>query len=196
MARSKDVFDVAHGILALRLLNTPEGNAALAEIISSREANNGDEVNARCNAIKALGESGDTAYLSMLAPHMESADTCESQAAMIAVATLAKTNAVDQLQAFLQNPSPKLRTNAALALRWTLSPDAVDALIGALRDKDDGVRQQASASLTQLTNHSIASSDQPSRSTLQLEDLWRVWWHDHHDDVELVEAPPDLCRMD
>jgi hypothetical protein len=88
LARSKDVFDVAHGIAALRLLNTTEGNAALAEIVSSREIINPAEVNARCNAIKALGESGDATYLSMLAPYMEHEQTCESEAAMVATARL------------------------------------------------------------------------------------------------------------
>jgi HEAT repeat protein len=196
LARSKDVFDVAHGIAALRLLNTTEGNAALAEIVSSREISNPAEVNARCNAIKALGESGDATYLSMLAPYMEHEQTCESEAAMVATARLGQANAVNRLQSFLQNPSTKLRKNAAFALRWTVAPDAVDALIGALRDKDEAVRQQADASLVQLTGHSVSSADQQSGTPLQLEDSWRVWWRSQSHDANLVAVPPELCRLD
>lgn len=195
LARSKDVFDVAHGIGALRLMNTSEGNAALAEIISSRQVNNRDEENARCNAIKALGESGDASYLSMLAPYMEHGETCESEAAMVATARLGQANAVNRLQSFLQNPNSKLRRNAAFALRWTVAPDAVDALIGALRDKDEAVRQQAETSLNQLTGHSAASADQPSGTPLQLENAWRVW-REKNRDASLVPVPPEFCRLD
>jgi HEAT repeat protein len=72
---------------------------------------------------------------------------------MIAIARLGQSVAVGQLQTFLQSPKPKLRKNAAEALRFTMAPEAVDALIPALRDKDEEVSTQASASVTELTGH-------------------------------------------
>jgi HEAT repeats len=196
LARDKDVFNVQHAIGALQRLNLPEDRAALAEIIASRDARKSpDELIARCNAIYALGESGDAAYASTLEPYMEHDDTCESLSAMRAVATLARSGAVPRLQAFLQGPRSKLRENAARSLRFTVSPEAVDALIGALRDPDETVRHQALAGLTALTGHSFAQAGQASLAPLRLEDLWRAWWHDHRADTVMIEPMPDICRM-
>ena len=195
LAHDPDGFKVEHAVGGLRRLNTPQSSAALADIITTRHLSNDDEITLRCNAIQALGDSGDASYITMLGPYAEHVDTCESEAAMQAIATLGKKTAVRQLQSFLQNPQAKLRENAASALRLTVSPDAVDALIPVLRDKDEAVRLRASTSLVELTAHSVQKPDQPPPSPLQMENLWRVWWQANRQSIKLVEPGPEFCRM-
>ena len=55
---------------------------------------------------------------------------------MTAIAKLGQGSVVSVLQAQLQSPVQKQRWWAIRALRITNSPDAVDAIITALRDKD------------------------------------------------------------
>ena len=152
-------------------MNIPEGRPVLAEIITSRKADDENEQNVRCRAIKALGNSGDASYLHMLTPYADHTTTCESESAMIAIAKLGKGSAVSQLQRFLQSPQVKQRLHAATALHFITSPDAVDALIGALRDKDESVREKAASSLTALTGQSVIRPDAPAPSSLQVESL-------------------------
>jgi len=191
LVHADDAFTVIHAVRGLRLINTPEARATLAQVITTRKADSEDELNARCNAIQGLGISADRSYLTMLAPYAEHVDTCESELATYAIAMLGQSNAVGQLQTYLQSSNPKLRKNAAKALRFTTSPDAVDALIPALRDKDDEVRAQVSASLTNLTGHSIGESSSP----LQAENLWRTWWQSHRD-TKLINPPlDDICHL-
>jgi len=190
LAHADDAFTVLHAVGALNLLNTAAARASLAEVITTRHANGPDEVDARCLAIQGLGRSGDSSYLTVLGPYADHVDTCESEMAMIAIATLGKSAAVGQLQTFLQSSKPTLRKNAAEALRFTTSPEAVDALISALRDKDDEVRTQASTSLTQLTGHTVGASASP----LQAENLWRTWWQSHRD-TKLIDPSEEVCRL-
>ncbi|HZP24436.1 MAG TPA: HEAT repeat domain-containing protein [Terriglobales bacterium] len=191
LAHAEDAFTVLHAVEGLALLDTPEARAALAEVITTRHADGEHDTNARCLAIQALGKSRDSGYLTMLAPYAEHVDTCESETTINAIARLGQANAVGQLQAYLGSPKPKLRKNAAEGLRLTMAPEAVDALISALRDKDEDVRAQVSASLTGLTGHSIGESASP----LQAENLWRSWWQTHRD-IQLLEPPLDnICRL-
>lgn len=195
LAREEDVFYVEHADEALARMNTPEARAMLAEIVTSRKADSPEEQNARCGAIKGLGTSGDASYLPMLVPYTEHTSTCESEFAMVAIAELGKGSAVSQLQNFLHSPQPNQRLYAVEALRLTTSPDAVDALIGALRDKDASVREKAASSLIELTGHSVIRPNQPAFGPIQLENLWRTWWHTHHQDAMLIEPLPEICRM-
>jgi hypothetical protein len=195
LARDEDVFYVIHAEGALERMNTPETRAALAEIITTRKADSADEQNARCGAIKGLGNSGDTSYLPMLAPYAEHTSTCESEFAIYAIAELGKGSSVSQLQSYLHSQQPKQHLYAAEALRYTMSPDAVDALIGALRDKDASVREKAASNLIELTGHSVTKPNQATPGPIQLENLWRSWWHNHHQDATLIDPPPEICRM-
>jgi HEAT repeat protein len=196
LARDADPFIAVHGVGALDRMNTSDARALLAEIIATRKADSPDEQNLRCSAIKALGNSGDASYLQMLAPYAEHANTCESEFAMIAIAKLGRENAVPLLQGFLQSPQVKQRLSAVTALRLTASPDAVDVLIGALRDKDDGVREKAASSLMILTGTSVTTPDNPTPSPLQLESLWLIWWDKHRKEAKLSEPGPEICRME
>jgi hypothetical protein len=195
LARDKDPFKVVHAVGGLDRMNTPEGREMLAEIIASRKADSEEEQTVRCKAIEALGNSGDANYLHMLIPYAEHSSTCESEFAMIAIAKLGKGSVVSQLERFLQNPQVKQRLYAVNALRLTTSPDAVDALIRALRDEDDSVRTKAVSSLIVLTGHSVIEPNQPPPTPLQLEDFWQVWWNSHRKDTKLVEPSPNICRM-
>ncbi len=196
LARDEDPFIAAHGVGALGRMNTPDARALLAEIIATRKAGDPDEQNLRCDAIKALGNSGDASYLQMLAPYTEHANTCESEFAMIASAKLGRDNAVPLLRGFLQNPQVKQRRSAVTALRLTASPDAVDALIGALRDKDDGVRERAASNLILLTGNVVTTPDKPTPNPLELENLWLIWWDKHRKEANLSEPGPEFCRME
>ena len=190
LAHAEDAFTVLHAVGALSLLNSAAARAALAQVITTRHADSPDEIDARCLAIHGLGRSGDSSYLTVLGPYSEHSETCESEMAMIAIATLGESTAVGQLQTFLQSSKPKLRKNAAQALRFTMSPEAVDVLIAMLRDKDEEVRKQAAASLTELTGHSVGDS----RPALQAENLWRTWWQNHRD-TKLIDPPEEICRL-
>ena len=196
LARDEDPFIAEHGVGALQRMNTPESRALLAEIVATRKADTPDDLELRCGAIKALGESGDSNYLQTLTPYMEHVNSCESKFAMIAIAQLGKQNAVPQLQGLLQSAEVKTRLNAVAALRLTAAPGAVDALIGALRDKDEGVRTAAASNLTMLTAYSVISPDQPNPTPLQLENLWLVWWGKHRKDTKLSETRPEVCRVE
>ena len=196
LARDDDPFKVVHAVGGLERINTPDARAVLAEIIASRKAGNSEEQNLRCAAIKVLGNSRDASYLQTLAPYAENANTCESEFAMIAIAKLGKGNAVPLLQGFLQSPQIKQRLYAVTALGLTASPDAVESLIGALRDKDDAVREKAANSLVKITGHSVTTPDQTSPGPLQLESLWLVWWNKNRKETKLAEPEPEICRME
>ena len=196
LARDEDAFYVEHAVGALGRMNTPEARAVLAEVITTRKIEgNDDEQSARCHAIESLGNSGDANYVAMLEPYTAHTSTCESEFAMTAIAKLGKGSVVPQLQSLLQSPVQKQRLNAVRALRITSSPDAVDALIGALRDKDPEVRAQAATALTDLTGHSVIQPGKPQPGPIQLENLWRAWWHNHKQSAKLVDYPGELCRM-
>jgi HEAT repeat protein len=196
LARDQDPFNVEHAVGGLGLMNTPESRAVLAEVINTRKLDGSEaEESSRCHAIEVLGMSGDTSYLAMLLPYVDHTTTCESWAAMLAIARLGKRSVVPQLQAQLRSPDPTQRLHAIEALRITTSPEAVDALIGELRDKDAGVRQKAASNLTDLTGHSVTKLNQAAPSPTQLENLWRTWWHNHRQDTTLNEYPLTICRM-
>ncbi len=196
LAREEDAFYVEHAVGALSRMNTPETRAMLAEIITTRKIDSDSEEAARCHAIEGLGMSGDASYLAMLVPYADHTNTpCEGELAMQAMARLGRGSAVPQLQTYLHSQDPKQRLYAVEALRITSAPEAVDPLIGALRDKDADVRAKAAASLSELTGHSIVKPGQPSPGPIQLENLWRTWWHNHQQTAKMVEYPPMICRM-
>jgi HEAT repeat protein len=114
---------------------------------------------------------------------------------MGAIAKLGKGSIVSLLQAQLQSPVQKQRWWAIRALRITNSPDAVDAIITALRDRDPEIRTQAATSLTELTGHSVTKRGAPSPTPIQLENLWLAWWHTHKNSTTIIEYPGELCRM-
>ena len=115
---------------------------------------------------------------------------------MIASAQLGRDSAVPLLRGFLQSPQVKQRRSAVAALRLTASPDAVDALIGALRDKDDGVRERAASNLIMLTGNAVTTPDKPTPNPLELENLWLIWWDKHRKEANLSEPGPEFCRME
>jgi hypothetical protein len=196
LARDPDPFDVAHAVGGLGRMNTPEARAVLAEVITSRTIEgNDDEQSARCHAMESLGESGDASYVPFLEPYVPRASTCEGLYAMTAIAKLGKGSVVSVLQTQLQSPVQKQRWWAIRALRITGSPEAVDAMIPALRDKAPEIRAHAASELTELTGHSVVKAGAPQPSPTQLENLWRAWWHSHRQSAKLVEYPGELCRM-
>jgi HEAT repeat protein len=122
VARDKDPFIAMHGAGGLERINTSDARALLAEIISTRKGDDQDEQNLRCEAMHALGNSGDASYLQMLSPYTEHANSCESEFAMIAMAKLGREDAVPLLQGLLQSTQVKQRLSAISALRLTASP--------------------------------------------------------------------------
>jgi HEAT repeats len=195
LARDEDAFNVEHAVGGLERLNTPEARALLMEVITSRKITNDSEESARCHAIEALGLSGDTSYFALLLPYVEHTSTCESESATLAVARLGKAAAVPSLRSLMTSQDAKGRLHAVAALRNASSPEAVDALIDALRDQDKQVRDKAAANLIELTGHSVTKPNRPAPSGLQLENLWRAWWYKHRSDTKLAPPYEVLCRM-
>ena len=173
-------------------MNTPEARQVLAEVITTRKLDNDDEQSARCHAIESLGNSGDVSYIAFLEPYVPRTNTCEGLYAMTAIAKLGQGSVVSVLQAQLQSPVEKQRWWAIRALRITNSPDAVDAIITALRDKDPEIRAHAATSLTELTGHSVTSGKQ-LLTPIQLESAWLAWWHDHRHSTKINNYPGELC---
>ena len=195
LARDPDPVDVEHAVAGLGRMNTPEARQVLAEVITTRKIEGSDEQSARCHAIESLGNSGDATYVPFLEPYVPRATTCEGLYAMTAIAKLGKSSVVSLLQTQLQSPVQKQRWWAIRALRITNSPDAVDAIITALRDKDPEIRAHAATSLTELTGHSVTKRGAPSTTPLQLENLWLAWWHNHKNSTVIIDYPGELCHM-
>jgi hypothetical protein len=196
LARDPDPFNVEHAAGGLGRMNTPEARQVLAEVITTRKIEgNDEEQSARCHAIESLGNSGDAAYVPFLEPYVPRANTCEGLYAMTAIAKLGKGSVVSLLQVQLQSPVQKQRWWAIRALRITNSPDAVDAIITALRDKDPEIRAHAATSLTELTGHSVTKPGARSPTPIQLENLWLAWWHNHKNSTSIVQYPGELCHM-
>jgi HEAT repeat protein len=179
LSRDKDPFVVFHAAAALGRINTPETRAALADIITSRESTNEYEMIARIRALEGLGHSGDDSYLSLVSHYMDDSNEHIQLIAMIAVVELGKGPVVPQVQRFLLDPNPVHRKNAAQALRFSTTPEAVGALIGAISDKDTGVKDSALASLAQLTGHSVTEAKEGANDPVQLQDVWRIWWRNN-----------------
>lgn len=193
LARGKDAFAAYHAIAALERMNTPEARAAMADVLTTAQPANNDEVAMRGHALQGLGLSGDASYLTLVARFTEDKNRDLQLAAMVAVAQLGKEAAVPQLQRFFFSDDAVVRKNAAQALRYSPAPEAVDALIGAIPDKDSNVREQALASLVALTGHSLETEGAASPQTLQ--DSWRNWWQANKARVKLTPTPEFICHM-
>src|SRR5262249_18489200 len=150
LARDEDPFNVEHAVGALGRLNTDEARSLLAEILARPDLANDAGRASRCHAIEALGLSGDTTYLSTLLPHVQHTGDCESEAAALAVGRLGGGAAVPDLRTLMSSQKVDDRLHAVAGLRNASSPEAVDALIDALRDKNKGVRAQADANLAEM----------------------------------------------
>jgi hypothetical protein len=194
LAQDKDAFAVIHAVGALERMNTPETRAALADVITKREATSKDEITARIRAIEGLGHCGDTSYQSLVARYMEDKNEYVQLAAMAAVAQLGKASAVPELQHFLSSSDSVTRKNAAYALRFSNTREAVTVLIDSLADKDVAVRERVATSLTELTGHSVEAANGAGASPEELQKSWRGYWRDTKGAPPLPELE-FLCRM-
>jgi hypothetical protein len=154
-----------------------------------------DEVTARMRAIEGLGCSGDSGYESLVGRYMEDRHEYIQLGAMVAIAELGKAAAVRQLQRFFSSSNLVFRKNAAYALSFSLSPEAVEALIDALSDNDLKVRDRASKSLTELTGHTVVDVNGETASPIQLQERWPSWWRDNKDKPPLPDHKEFLCHM-
>ncbi|MFV1964163.1 MAG: HEAT repeat domain-containing protein [Pirellulaceae bacterium] len=108
---------------------------------------------------------------------LRSDDAATRSGAAEALGFMRACEARDDLLARLQDPSPLVRREAALALAWCGDRQAVTPLIDALGDEDWVTRQAAHVSLTNLTGlefpfDSLTERKQRSSQTGQ----WRNWW--------------------
>jgi HEAT repeat protein len=190
ISRSKDAFAVLHAIGALERINTPETRAALADLLTAEEPKSDDEILVRIHAIEALGHNGDATYQTIVGRYLADRDQHIQLNAMAAIAQLGKAEAVPQLQRFFFNPNPVVRKNVAAAMRFSLTPEAVEALINSIPDKDPSVREQILTSLTRLTGYSVANST-PER----VQSAWRAWWRDNKGKLPFPEHLTFLCHL-
>jgi hypothetical protein len=193
LSRDKDAFAVYHAVGALGRMNTPETRAALADVITTREATTDDEIIARIRAIEALGRSGDASYQGLIEHYMKDNNEHIQLAAMVAVAQLGKAEAVPHLQRFFFSADPVTRKNSAYALRFSTSPEAVEALINAIADKDACVRERVLTSLKELTGHSVGDSPR-NGAPEKTQDSWRSWWRANKGKLTLPELE-FVCHM-
>ena len=173
LSREKDPFVAVHAVGALGRMNSPETRAALSDVVTSfAESTAEDRVSARCRAIEALGQSGDASYQGLIEHYVNDKTANIQLAAMIAVAELGKSEAVPLLQRSFFSSDPVTRKNAAYALRFSMTPEAVEVLINAITDKDVSVRDRVLASLEEMTGHSVGIAA-PSE---KVQENWRRWW--------------------
>lgn len=101
----------------------------------------------------------------------------------------------------LDDPSPEVRREVAMALAWCGSRKAVGPLLEALDDRDWATRQAAHVSSTNLTGmefpfDSLASRNERSEQA----DTWRQWWNAVPADrppaevLALLKRPENLAR--
>lgn len=74
-------------------------------------------------------------------------------------------------QALKADASPLVRRKAALSLGSFRSGASIDALIGALADRDRGLREVAAGSLRRLTGEAFRAEPAP----------WQSWWEQNRD---------------
>jgi HEAT repeat protein len=202
LSHDEDPFIVIHAVAALGRINTPETRAALAQIIapgkSGAESAPDKPVTdfgvARIRAIEALGRSGDNNYEGLIERYTDDNNEFVQLAAMVAIAQLGKAEAVPQLQRLLLSADPVTRRNAAYGLRYSTAPDAVEALIGAIPDKNPSVRERVLTSLKEITGQSFGDSATDATSPQKLQNEWRLWWVAHKEKFVIPE-PKFLCDM-
>jgi len=201
LSRDSDPFVVVHAVAALGRLDTPEARAALADVLapgkSPKESAPDTPVTdyglVRIRAIEALGRSGDASYLTLIERYADDANEYVQLGALVAIAQLGKSDAVTQLQRLFLSGDPATRKNAAYALRYSTVPDAVEALIGAITDKDPKVRERVVTSLRELAGHSFGGSE-VVESPEKMQNAWRSWWRTHKNNFIFPELQ-FLCRM-
>ena len=193
VSRSKDAFAVLHAIGALERINTPETRAALGDLLTPEEPTTEDEIMVRVHAIESLGHSGDASYQTSIARYLENKNEHIQLAAMVAIAQLGKAEAVPQLQRFFFSPNPVFRNNVAYALSFSTTPESVEALINFVPDKDNGVRERILSSLNGLTGHSVQGAKQ--MSPVQMQNAWRLWWHQNKAKVYFPDRLEFVCHM-
>jgi len=194
LSRDEDPFVVAHAVGALSRINTPETRAALADVVAKDKGTTRVEISTRCHAIEALGHSGDTSYLGLIQQYIEAKDEQIQLAAMLAVSELGKTEAVFQLQRVFSSADATARKNAAYALRFSTSPEAVGALINAVTDKEAKVRERVLTSLEELTGQTVGSGAADEASAEKTKSAWRSWWRAHEATLTLPELQ-FLCTL-
>jgi HEAT repeats len=195
IAHDKDPFRVMHAIAALRQMNIPEGRSVLADIITSRETSNQDEISVRFHAIQALGESGDLAYLPLVQRYTGDKINDIQLESMIAVTQLGKEATTPEVQRFSLSADPATRKNAVYALRFAMNSQAVEALIEALADKGPEVRSRAATSLQEMTGHSESLSNNNGVVPGETQNRWRKWWRENHEGTHLIEPPSFFCHL-
>lgn len=193
LSRDEDPFVVLHAVGALGRINTLETRAALADVILTRKATTDYEIDARIRAIEALGRSRDDSYLGLVERYADDKNEFIQLAAMVAMAELGKAEAVPQLQRVFLSADATARKNAAYALRFSTAPEAVEALINAITDKDAKVRERVLTSLKELTGQSAGDGGDGS-SPEKTQSDWRSWWRTHKDKLTLPELQ-FLCGM-
>jgi hypothetical protein len=187
LLRGDDAFAAIHAAVALGHMNTPETRAALAEVITAgnetADEGEGNNVVVRARALDGLGTSEDPGYLGFVEHYLHDKNWGIQLAAMKATAELGRSSVVPEFEQFLQSPDPVSRRNAAWALQHSANPEAVDALISALDDKDSEVREHTVDSLKYLTGHQEPGSNSPEN----LQTKWRAWWRANRSKVKPQE---------
>jgi len=113
------------------------------------------------------------AFIGPLVAMARAKDQSVRLAAGKALATYENLRALHELIRIAQDRSLKteVRTDAVLSLQYALDKQAVEALIGLLRDGDYGVQTAAVRALKLLTN--VNNGDDPQR--------WIDWWQQNKD---------------
>ena len=141
-----------------------------------------------------MGRSGDNNYEGLIERYTDDNNEFVQLAAMIAIAQLGKAEVVPQLQRLLLSADPVTRRNAAYGLRYSTAPDAVEALIGAIPDKNPSVRERVLTSLKEITGQSFGDSATDATSAQKLQNEWRLWWAAHKEKFVIPELQ-FLCDM-
>lgn len=89
---------------------------------------------------------------------------------------------------------PVTRKNAAYGLLFSTAPDAVEALIDAIPDKNPSVRERVLTSLKEITGQSFGDSTTDATSAQKLQNEWRLWWEAIKERFVIPE-PKFLCDM-
>lgn len=178
-------WDRRNAVDGLARLNTPASWQAILKLFrdpddaSGRHASD-TETPVRSYALLLLGEKGSAAFVpTLIATLHQSSDPLRGDI-LHALGFFHDARAYQALFDNLHSAQAVDRANAVLGLKNLGTKDVVPALMAALNDPEEQVRQVANFALEGVTGHHVAVSAIPSREEWQrVAGRWHAWWREN-----------------
>jgi hypothetical protein len=171
--------------LAMHRLNTPQGNAGLAEILRRTQLGTPEHI----QAAQFLASSGEPQWFPLL---LELAQKRPGDGIYLyPAAQSGGDRAVPLLIDFVHSGTGVTREVAISALGYTGSRAAVPVLLDLLSDSDPNTSSRALSGLRELTRRTVSGAKESSQSQYP---KWREWWSRHRSDARIYK-PSDCTEF-